>query len=298
MVFNRALVGVHPNALTDVTEGLHMNNPKAIVPHVESGKLLALPTREAEQLFQSYEKQQQLEIIRATRDPREREQLYYLVPDCTELIQESPAQEVLQVLDTMLGTGLAAGLLPCLSNEQFAILMDTAIWRDGKLDEASLDLWLFELSECERDDLGRLLSEIDIRLLAQLLDDRVTLSDGYGALLLAEGLLEPGSPSINYADERARAVVDAVWEADTALFEHLISEIAAIGEEGDIEELRDAATADAQADRDERVVERDREAGIDVTEADLSQEVDLGALELREDEEEEEDYYYYDDDDE
>ena len=96
-----------------------MNRPKLVIPRSESKKLLSLPTREAEQLFQSYEKEQQLEILRATRNPKDREQLYYLVPDCTELIQESPTEEVLQVLDTLLGTGLASGLLPCLSNEQF-----------------------------------------------------------------------------------------------------------------------------------------------------------------------------------
>ena len=123
-----------------------MNSPKTIVPRSESEKLLSLPTREAEQLFQSYEKQHQLEILSATRNPKSREQLYYLVPDCTELIQESPTEDVLQVLDTMLGTGLASVLLPCLSNDQFEELLDIAVWRDGKLDEASLDLWLFELS--------------------------------------------------------------------------------------------------------------------------------------------------------
>ena len=117
-----------------------MNSPKTIVPRSESKKLLSLPTREAEQLFQSYEKQHQLEILSATRNPKSREQLYYLVPDCTELIQESPTEDVLQVLDTMLGTGLASVLLPCLSNDQFEELLDIAVWRDGKLDEASLDL--------------------------------------------------------------------------------------------------------------------------------------------------------------
>lgn len=275
-----------------------MNNPKPIVPHVESGKLLALPTREAEQLFQSYEKQQQLEIIRATRDPRAREQIYYLVPDCTELIQESPAEEVLQVLDTMLGTGLAAGLLPCLSSEQFETLVDIAVWRDGKLDEESLDLWLFELAECERDDLGRFLSEIDVRILAQLLCDRVTLESEFGAMFLEEGLLEPGSPSISYVDERARAVVDAIWEADPELFAALLNEIFVIGQEGDVDEIRAASAADAQADRAERIEERDREAGIDVTEADLMQQVNLDTLQLQEEEDEYDDYDDDDSDDE
>ena len=84
-----------------------MHSPKTIVPRSEGEKLLSLSTREAEKLFQSYGKQQQLEILNATRNPKAREQLYYLVPDCTELIQESPTEDVLQVLDTMLGTGLA-----------------------------------------------------------------------------------------------------------------------------------------------------------------------------------------------
>ena len=154
-----------------------MNSLKTIAPRSESKKLLSLPTRQAEQLFQSYAKQQQLDILSATRNPRSREKLYYLVPDCTELIQESPTEDVLQVLDTMLGTGLASALLPCLSNDQFEELLDIAVWRDGKLDEESLDLWLFELSECERDDLGRFLRELDIRLLAALLHGRVTLQD-------------------------------------------------------------------------------------------------------------------------
>ncbi|MDE0685822.1 MAG: hypothetical protein OXI63_23070, partial [Candidatus Poribacteria bacterium] len=111
-----------------------MNSPKTIIPRSESKKLLSLPTREAEQLFQSYGKQQQLEILSATRNPRAREQLYYLVPDCTELIQESPTEDVLQVLDTMLGSGLASALLPCLSNDQFEELLGIAVWREGKLD--------------------------------------------------------------------------------------------------------------------------------------------------------------------
>ena len=120
-----------------------MNSPKTIVPRSEGEKLLSLPTREAEKLFQSYGKQLQLEILSAIRNPKAREQLYYLVPDCTELIQGSPTEDVLQVLDTMLGTGLASVLLPCLSNDQFEELLDIAVWRDGKLDEESLDLWLF-----------------------------------------------------------------------------------------------------------------------------------------------------------
>ena len=266
-----------------------MNSPKTIVPRSESEKLLSLPTREAEQLFQSYGKQQQLEILSATRNPRAREQIYYLVPDCTELIQESPTEDVLQVLDTMLGTGLASALLPCLSNDQFEELLDIAVWRDGKLDEESLDLWLFELSECDRDELGRFLRELDIRLLAALLHGRIKLQDEHAALLLERGFLDPASPVIHYVDERARAISNAIWEADYEVFDMLLSELFAIDTEGDIEAELAAIFDAAQADRAERVAERDKAAGIDVTEADLMEKVDLDLISFDEDGEDDDD---------
>ena len=266
-----------------------MNSPKTIIPRSESEKLLSLPTREAEQLFQSYGKQQQLEILSATRNPKARERLYYLVPDCTELIQESPTQDVLQVLDTMLGTGLASVLLPCLSNDQFEELLDIAVWRDGKLDEESLDLWLFELAECDRDDLGRFLQELDIRLLAALLHGRIKIKDDYTGLLLEGGVLSPTSDAFSYADERARAISDAIWEADFEIFYMLISELFAIDTEGDVEEELAAIFDAAQADRAERVAERDKAAGIDVTEADLLEKVDLDSISFDEDEDDDDD---------
>ena len=265
-----------------------MNSPKTLVPRSESKKLLSLPTREAEQLFQSYEKQQQLEILTATRNPKAREQLYYLVPDCTELIQESPTEDVLQVLDTMLGTGFASALLPCLSNQQFEELLDIAVWRNGKLDEESLDLWLFELSECERDELGRFLRKLDIHLLAVLLHDRILLKGLPNDMLLEVGLIDPGSPVIDYADERSRDICDAIWEADHEIFGMLIKELSIIERDGNVETELAAIFDTAKAERAERVEARDKETGIDVTEDDLMEKVDLEALTFDEDEENDE----------
>ena len=263
-----------------------MSNQKLVIPQSEAKKLLSLPTREAEQLFQSYEKAEQLEIIRATRNPKQREELYYLVPDCTELIQDSPTEDVLQVLDTLLGTGLACGLLPCLSNEQFEEIIDIAIWRDGKLDEKSLSLWLFELSECERDDLSRFLGQIDLRILAGLLKDRVKLKGALGAMLIDEGVIDPSSPSIECKDDQAKAILNAIWEADGDLFNRLMRDIFAIDKEAGVDEGLVSALEKASAERAERVKARDSEAGINVTESDLKQHVDLDSLELAEDEEE------------
>ena len=266
-----------------------MSNQKLVIPQSETKKLLSLPTREAEQLFQSYEKDQQLEIIRATRNPKQREELYYLVPDCTELIQDSPTEDVLQVLDTLLGTGLACGLLPCLSNEQFEEIIDIAIWRDGKLDEKSLNLWLFELSECERDDLSRFLHQIDIRILAGLLQNRVHLKGALGAMMVEEGIIDPHSSSIECKDEQAKAILNAIWEADGDLFTLLMREMFAIDKEADASKELTTALENAATDRAERVKARDSEAGIKITEADLQQKVNLDSLELAEDKSEDAD---------
>ena len=262
-----------------------MSNQKLVIPQSEGKKLLSLPTREAEQLFQSYEKEQQLEIIRATRNPKQREELYYLVPDCTELIQDSPTEDVLQVIDTLLGTGLACGLLPCLSNEQFEEIMDIAIWRDGKIDENSLSLWLYELSECERDDLNRFLNQIDLRILAGLLKNRVRLKGSLGALMIEEGIIDPNSSSIDCRDDQAKAILNAIWEADDSLFIQLLREMFAIDKEGDAETELATALEKAAAERAERIKARDSKAGIKITEADLTEHVDLDALNLDEDEE-------------
>lgn len=266
-----------------------MSNRKLVIPQSEAKELLSLPTRAAEQLFQSYDKDQQLEIIRATRNPKQREELYYLVPDCTELIQDSPTEDVLQVLDTLLGTGLACGLLPCLSNEQFEEIMDIAVWRDGKLDERSLSLWLFELSECERDDLSRFLNQLDLRVLAGLLRNRVKLKGSLSAMMLDEGIIDPSSPSIECKDDQARAILNAIWEADDALFTLLLREMFAVDKETDPDKEFEKALEKAKADRAERIKARDSEAGIRITEDDLKQKVDLDSLELAEDKKEDAD---------
>jgi len=132
----------------------YVTQTKLVDTSQEAEKLLAMPTQAAEALFQSYSTGQQLEIISSTRNARDREELYYLAEDCTELVQNTPTQDVLQILDRTIGTGLASIMLQCLSPEQFEELMDLTLWRNGKLDEKSLNLWLYELSESERDEIA------------------------------------------------------------------------------------------------------------------------------------------------
>jgi hypothetical protein len=256
---------------------------KLVDPYLEARELLAMPTRKAEALFQSYATDRQLEIIASVHDPKAREALYYLVPDCTELIQRSPTEDVLQILDTMLGTGLASALLPCLSTEQFEEIMDIVLWRNGKLDEQSLDLWLVELSQCEPEELSQLLSRIDAGILANLVRDRVEIDSEFRALFIEEGLLDPSTPGIEYADERTRAIMDAIWLADADLFTRVLYELFGLDSEEPIDAELDASLERAKDARDYRVRQRDRASGIELTEEEVLQKVDLEDLELEDD---------------
>lgn len=262
----------------------YVTQTKLVDSSQEAEKLLAMPTQAAEALFQSYSTGQQLEIISSTRNARDREELYYLAEDCTELVQNTPTQDVLQILDRTIGTGLASIMLQCLSPEQFEELMDLTLWRNGKLDEKSLNLWLYELSECDRDELGILLSRVDVRLIANMLHDRVKVKTSYKALFIEAGLIDPTSKEIVYADERTRDIVTAIWEADEDLFTSLLNEIFTLeARAADREKLGlepDRVLDQVKEQRDERVQARDTAAGIDITEEEVLEKVDLDNLNL------------------
>ena len=266
-----------------------MSHRSLVDPYAEAQNLLAMPIQKAEALFRSYPPERQLEIISSVRDPKARESLYYLVEDCTELVQQSPTEDVLQVLDTMLGTGLASVLLPSLSAEQFEEIMDIALWRNGKLDENALNLWLSELSECEPEELSQLLSRIDVGVLANLVRNRVEIDSEFRALFIEEGLIDPGIPGIEYADEKARAVMDAIWLADADLFTRVLYELFGLDSEEPIDEDLAASLERARDARDARLRGRDQKTGITITEADVLQQVDLDALDLEDDSSEDDD---------
>lgn len=259
---------------------MSVSRAKLIDPQLEAEKLLRMPVTTAEMLFQGFTIDQQLEVISSTRDPKAREELYYLVPDCTELIQMSPMEDVLQILDTRLGTGTASALLPCLSPDQFEEMMDFVLWRNGKLDEKTIDLWLFELSECEIDELGEMLSQIDVGILGSLLRGRVEMDEEFKALFIEEGLVDPSTPGIDYSDERAKAIMDAIWEADADLFIRVLYELFGLDREDELGEELWGSLDRVKGEQEERVRERDKAAGIDIIETEILEKVDLDQLDL------------------
>jgi len=259
----------------------------------EGERLLAMDYKSASQLFQRHPQEQQLAIIEATRDPKKREELYYLVPDCTELIQRSKTEDVLQILYTMLGTGLSAGILSAVSPEQFGEIFDISAWRDGRLDEEKVNLWIGELAECEPEHLERLLPRIDIRILAQMLRGKVDLSsvsiDGvnpqtYKGMFAETGIIDLNA--LEYDDEQVRFIMETIWSADEDYFRRLLYELFAQEEEESEEYAERAEKISlewAKEVRDRKIRERDEEAGIDVAEEDLFTDVDLENLGFEDD---------------
>lgn len=259
-----------------------MSTAKLVDRRLEAQSLLEMPLAEAEALFQSHPTERQLEIILSSPHPKEREQLYYLVPDCTELIRQSPAEQVLQVLNTMLGTGLASTLLPCLSAEQFEEVIDLSVWRNGAVSKQDVDLWLFELSNCNPDEVSDLLTHIDVAILADLLQGRIQLKTDFAALMIESGVVDPSSTEIGYADDRAREIVETIWETDEHLFTRVLNELFAVNKYDAVDEELSASLKRAKDARDERVRSRDRALGIEMTEEDVLQKVDLENLDLDE----------------
>ena len=244
----------------------------------ETQELFRLSTRRAEMLFQSYTIDHQLALISSAQTPRQKESLYELVPDCTELVQASSAEDILQVLNLHLGTGLSSVMLSCVSAEQFEEIMDVALWKDGQLDEGALDFWLFEMMNIDSEELAEFLYQIDVTVLAEMIRSRVEIEGEFRALQIQTGLINPTSELISYEDERTRGICHAVWEADYELFIRLMGEIFDLNQ-SDPRSLSQRLIQ-IQSEREVRVEDRDQSVGITVTEEQLQQQVDLNQLDL------------------
>ena len=254
----------------------------------EGKKLLAMDYKSASQLFQSYSTEHQLAIIEATREPKKREELYYLAPDCTELVQRSKTEDILQIVHTMFGTGLTVGFLSAISAEQLEEMLDMTIWRDGKLDEETLNAWIAELAECDEEDLEILLPQIDVAVLVQMLRGKVDVSDEpiadvnartYKGLFAQEGILNLNA--LECENEQVRLIMETIWRADEDYFMRIMYGLFVEEDEFGLES-DEMAFLRSREERDERVQKRDEDIGIFIDEEEMFEEVDLDDLDLEE----------------
>ena len=251
-------------------------------PQAEAKALLEMDTKQASLQFQQYTTEEQLTIIETVSDAKSREELYYLVPDCTELVQQSPTENVMQMALAHLGTGQSAGILSAASTEQLADIVDLIAYQNDKLDDTRFAAWLMEMLHAGEEVFENMLRSIDPQLLGEFFWDRLELVSAksnvipYPAFLVEEALVSPEDLSCDTED--TRLLIEMLYAADGNLFQSLMEYIFledATAIDGYAREIKARATREAAK---ARIEERDREKGV--TEEDLEKLVDLNNTQL------------------
>ena len=256
-------------------------------PQTEATALLDMDEKQASVQFQQYTQEEQLAIIQTVSDPKDREQLYYLVPDCTELVQQSPTEAVMQTALVHLGTGQATGILSAASSEQLAEIIDLVAYQNETLDETRLEAWFLEMVECGEEVFERAVCSVDAHLLGEFFKSRLKLELGarfsddaipYTGWVVEQALMSP--EDLSYDSDDTDLLVEMIYAVDGELFQGLMEYIF----------LQDGKALDGwdgfkrretQESVSTRIEERDQEKKS-VTEADLEQLVDLDNLQLEE----------------
>ena len=253
-------------------------------PQAEAKALLEMDTKQASIQFQQYTTEEQLSIIETVSDAKSREELYYLVPDCTELVQQSPTENVMQMALAHLGTGQSAGILSAASSEQLSDIVDLIAYQNNKIDDTRFEAWLMEMLHAGEEVFENLLRSVDPQLFGEFFWDRLELtprkSDGipYPAFLVEEALVSPEDLSCDTED--TELLIEMLYAADGNLFQSLMEYIfleEATALDGYAREIKARATREAAK---ARIEERDREKGV--TEEDLEKLVDLDNTQLDE----------------
>ncbi len=251
-------------------------------PQAEAKALLEMDTKHASLQFQQYTTEEQLAIIETVSDTKSREELYYLVPDCTELVQQSPTENVMQIALAHLGTGQSAGILSAASAEQLADIVDLIAYQNDKLDDTRFAAWLMEMLHAGEEVFENMLRSIDPQLLGEFFWDRLELTNAksnvipYPAFLVEEALVSPEDLSCDTED--TQLLIEMLYAADGNLFQSLMEYIFledATAIDGYAREIKARATREAAK---ARIEERDREKGV--TEEDLEKLVDLNNTQL------------------
>ena len=252
-------------------------------PQAEAKALLEMDTKQASLQFQQYTTEQQLAIIETVSDAKSREELYYLVPDCTELVQQSPTENVMQMALAHLGTGQSAGILSAASSEQLADIVDLIAYQHDKLDDTRFEAWLMEMLHAGEEVFENVLRSIDPQLLGEFFWDRLELSAKsdvipYPAFLVEEAIISP--EDLSYDTEDTQLLIEMLYAADGNLFQSLMEYIFledSTAIDGYAREIKARVTREAAK---VRIEERDREKGV--TEEDLEKLVDLDNVQLDE----------------
>lgn len=255
-------------------------------PQAEATALLKMDAKQASLQFQQYSTEEQLVILETVPDPKSREELYYLVPDCTELVQRSPTENVMQMALVHLGTGQSAGILSAASSEQLAGIIDLVAYQNGNLDEARFEAWLMEMLHGGEDVFESALHSIAPQLLGEFFWDRLELSPSskksdavpYPAFLVEEALVGP--EDLHCDTEDTELLIEMLYAADGDRFQCLMEYIFLQDSTALDGYSREIKARTVRETTKTRIEERDKEKGV--TEDDLEKLVDLDNVQLEE----------------
>lgn len=185
-------------------------------PFDASRLLLRSDPASAQELFARLPEPTQLQVLDATTDPRDRESLYYLVPDCQPLVRATRVESLLEMVGTVFGTGLACGILSAVSAEQFSDMFERTAWSGGVADREAVSMWLAELSALDPEELSVLLCGLDVEVLGELFRGQVDVPIHVKGMVVASGLVD--LEQVEFQTEEVRLMGELVWAADPDLF--------------------------------------------------------------------------------
>ena len=260
-----------------------MNEIRIRDPHTEATALLKMDAKHASIKFQQYTVDEQLAIIQTVPDAKSREELYYLVPDCAELVQQSPIESVMQMGLVHLGTGQSVGILSAASSEQLAEIIDLVAYLNGELYETRLEAWLMEMLHGGDDIFETALCAIDVHLLSEFFMNRLELDFGsrlagipYPAFAVEEALVSP--EDLSYDSEDTELLIETIYAVDGDLFQALMEHIF-LQDTRALDGWDDFRKRETREAVKGRIEKRDQEKGV--TEEELLKLVDLDNLQLK-----------------
>lgn len=157
-----------------------MNNALALKQEVDQlGALLHSDPKKAEAYFNKLPEARQLAVVQAAPLDSRLDYLY-LAQDCTELVHKLDVNEFLSIVNAS-GPDAASGLIAAGTAQQLEHMLDFGLWKGAahqqKLGPQNILEWMEALRQCNADAIRAAFGQVDIKVLAAMLQPFVTVGE-------------------------------------------------------------------------------------------------------------------------
>lgn len=126
----------------------------------DSEAILNLEDGQGKAIFQNLAVDDQVRLVTTAKSPAHAEELIYLLPDATTLIQALPPFTVEMIIEPQLEVN-PVGVMSAISKEQFTHAVDSFWWdTDNQVNTLEAIRWLHALSECPVETQDRILPDV------------------------------------------------------------------------------------------------------------------------------------------